>query len=106
MRLHKHYKENPFKDEVGLRLGMEETITISELSKTAMKLYLFIREYSFRTKGYIVFDFAMAKGLCGFKQNKSVYNALNELIDKEIIADSKDSLEYYYNPRFINNEKE
>lgn len=87
-------------------LQMEETYKISKLSKTAMKLYLFIREYSFRTEGCIVFDFAMAKGLCEFKQNKSVYNALNELVEQDILASSKDSIEFFYNPRFIANEKE
>jgi len=105
MSHHKQHTENPF-EQGGLKLQMKETNTISELSKTAMKLYLFIREYSFRTKGYIVIDFDMAKGLCGFKQSKSIYNALNELVRHDILAASKDSLEFYYNPKFINPEKE
>ena len=106
VRLKKKHTTNPFKAHAGLQLQMEETYKISELSKTAMKLYLHIREYSFRTNGCIVFDFAVAKGLCGFKQNKSVYNALSELIEQDIIAGTEDSVEFYYNPRFISNEKE
>jgi regulatory protein YycI of two-component signal transduction system YycFG len=106
VRLHNKHKETPFKAHVGLKVSMDETYKISELSKTAMRLYLFIREYSFRTDGKVVFDFAVAKALCNFKQDKSVYNALNELIRKDIIACSEDSIEYYYNPRYIGNEKE
>jgi hypothetical protein len=106
MRLHRQYKENPFKKEVELKLKMEETRKISELSKTAMRVYLFIREYSFRTKGCILFDISMAKDICGFRQNKSIYNALNELVSADILAGTKDSVEFYYNPKFINNEKE
>ena len=48
----------------------------------------------------------MAKGVCGFKQNKSVYNALNELVSLGIIAGMDDPNEFYYNPEFIGNEKE
>jgi hypothetical protein len=99
------HKTNPF-SEGELKLEMEATRTIGELSKTATRLYLFVREYSFRTKGYVVLDFSMAKSLCGFKQNKSVYNALNELIEQGILAKTEDSIEFYYNPKFIANEKE
>jgi len=100
------HTESPFKGHVGLKLQMEETHKIATLSKTGMKLYLFVREYSFRTKGYILFDFAMAKGICDFKQNKSVYNAINELVEADILARTKDAVEFYYNPRFISHEKE
>jgi hypothetical protein len=106
VRLHKKHIENPFKEHVGLKLGMNETHKISELSKTAVKLYLFIREYSFRSGGCVIFDFSMAKALCGFKQDKSIYNALNELVRKDILASSEDPIEYYFNPRYISNEKE
>jgi len=105
MRNHKQHVDNPFKNN-GLMVGIEEAHKIGELSKTAVKLYLHIREYSFRTKGYLLFDFSMAKELCGFKQNKSVYNALNELVDANILAGMKDSCEFYYNPKFINHERE
>lgn len=105
VRLHNKHKESPF-DKGELKVNIDETYTLSELSKTAMKLYLFVREYAFRTEGRIIFDFNMAKGLCGFKQDKSVYNALNELIAKDIVAASEDSLKYYYNPKFIGKEKE
>jgi len=106
MRLKKQYETNPFKDGE-LKMGIEETYIIGELSKTAMKLYLFIREYSFRMKGgSIIFDISTAKNVCSFKQNKSVYNALNELINSNIIAGTKDSDTFYYNPKFINHEKE
>jgi len=99
------HKVNPFKEDE-LKLEMEATRAIGELSKTAIKLYLFVREYSFRTKGYVILDFSMAKSVCGFKQNKSVYNALNELIEQDILAKTEDSVEFYYNPKFIANEKE
>ena len=105
MRNHKKHTETPF-DGGSLKLSMNETYEISKLSKTALKLYLFIREYSFRTNGVIFFDKNMAKGVCGFKQNKSVYNALNELVSLDIIAGMNDPNEFYYNPEFIGNEKE
>ena len=106
MRLYKKHTDNPFKEHVNLKLPIDETYILSELSKTAFKLYLFVREYSFRNEGFIIFDFALAKAICKFKQDKSVYNALSELVSKEILASSKDSIEYYYNPRYIGNEKE
>jgi hypothetical protein len=105
VRLHKKHTENPFQ-EGELNIKMEEAYIIKGLSKTAMKLYMFLREHAFRTNGRVIFDFAMAKGICNFKQDKSVYNALGELINNDIIAGSDDSIEYYYNPNFMSNQKE
>ena len=105
MIIHPKHSKNIFEDCV-LAIGMDEAIAIGELSKTAIRLYLFLREHAFRTKGHLIVDFELAKQLCQYKQNKSVYNALNELVSNNILAKSKDSIEFYYNPKFINHEKE
>jgi len=106
MLIHPKNSKNIFKSDSELAIGMKEAVSIGELSKTAIRLYLFIREYAFRTNGHVVIDFDLAKQLCGYKQNKSVYNALNELISNNILAKSQDSIEFYYNPKFISHEKE
>jgi hypothetical protein len=105
MIIHKKHSENIFKDCV-LSIGMNEAVSIGGLSKTSIRLYLFLREHAFRTNGYLIIDFELAKQLCQYKQNKSVYNALNELVSNNILAKSKDSIEFYYNPKFISHEKE
>jgi len=107
MRYHKNHTTSPYKDSE-LLLEINATKTLSEISKTAFKLYLYIRDNSLRVKneGVILFDFTEAKEMCTFKQDKSIYNALSELINKDILAGRKEHDEFYYNPKFINYKKE
>jgi hypothetical protein len=106
MRNHKEHEISPFNSEDDLAITLEDAEILSKLSKTAFKLFLFIKENSFREDGTIFFDKPEAKRICGFKQDKSVYNGLNELVDLEILAGMKDSKEFYYNPKYINSENE
>jgi len=104
MRNHKIHTNTPFSG--GLEVTIDNARVITGLSKTASRLYMFIRESSVRNNGIIIFNFKAAKSTCGFKQDKSVYNALSELINKDILAGREESDEFYYNPKFINNKKE
>lgn len=107
MRYHKKHVVCPYKD-CDVVLDIECTKILAEMSRTALKLYLYIRDYSNRIndEGIILFDFIEAKELCGFKQDKSVYNALSELINKDVLAGREKHDEFYYNPKFINYKKE
>lgn len=105
MRNHIKYSENPYK-YADLMLGIDETKVLSELSKTSLRLYLYIRERSVRVKDVLYFEIKESKKYCNFKQDKSVYNALSELINNNILAGREKHDEFYFNPKFINEEKE
>jgi hypothetical protein len=105
MRYHKEHNTNPFdKSEVLIPIGIFNKI--SELSKTSLKVYKYIRTRAFKEDGILYFDIKDAKDYCGFKENKSIYNAMSELINSDILAGRKDANEYYFNPKYIKNEKE
>ena len=105
MRYHKKHDENPYK-ESDLMLGINETKVLFELSKTSIRLYLYIRERSVRVKDILYFEIKESKKYCNFKQDKSVYNALSELINNNILAGREKHDEFYFNYKFINKEKE
>ena len=99
------YDKNPFID-MGLVVGMDTAIVLSELSKTSFAIYLSIREYSVRIDGKIILNIKDIKEYAGFSQKKSVYNGVSELIAKNILACSEEWDEFYYNPKYIGPEKE
>jgi hypothetical protein len=99
------YNDNPF-EYAGLQVTFEVLLTLIGLSATSLKLFIYIRGYSFKDEGIVYLDKQAAKEHCEFKQDKSVYNALSELADAKILARSRESFEYYYNPKFITNQKE
>lgn len=105
MKYHKEHTDNPFGN---LKLEITNNVlnTINNLSKTALKIYCYINVYSYREDGIVYFDIKEAKEICGFKGNKSIYNALSELINSDILAGRKNANEYYFNPKYINKQKE
>lgn len=106
MRNHKKHSQSPFSKYEELQLKIEVAKIISELSKTSLKVLVYIKENAFRDDNLILIDKQDLKSYCGFKQDKSVYNALSELINHGIIASSNDVWEYYYNYEFISEIKE
>ena len=117
MKNHKEHTETPFEPldenfnviefkDIQLEVNSDSLEVISKLSKTAMKLYKYIRVDGFREDKFILIDINEAKSHCEFKQNKSVYNALSELINVEILAGRKSSSEFYYNPKYIGHKKD
>lgn len=105
MRNHKIHTESPFLDG-GLILDIDTLRLVASLSKTAFKLFIYIKEASYREGGVIYFDKYEAKSYCGFKQDKSIYNALNELVNIYVLAGKKEPNEFFYNPIYIKNSKE
>ena len=100
MKYNKQHEENPFEDSE-LIISDEAVEKLSELSKTAFRLYNYINSFSYRNKGIIYFDKDDAKVELEFSQMKSIYNGLNELVAQEILAGRKDSTEFYFNPKYI-----
>jgi len=94
------HDNNPFDEDV-LNVPFEYVRVISELSKTASKVLLYIIETSYKEDGIIYFDMKNAKFELEFKENKSIYNGLSELVNVDILAGRKDSSEFYYNPIYI-----
>ena len=101
----KKYDDSPFKDRE-LEISFSMLFSLIGLSSTSLKLYLYIRGMSFRDNGIIYVDKKEAKQQCGFKQDKSFYNGITELVDSKILARTRTSFEYHYNPKFIEKEKE
>ena len=105
MRNKKEHTKNPF-DDSELKVSYDCFIRISKLSKTSIKVFMYIREDCFKRDGVLYFDKKAAKESCEFKEYKSIYNALSQLIDLGILAGKQNSDEFYYNPKFINEKKE
>jgi len=101
----KKYNDNPFV-WTELRVAFEVLFTLIDLSSTSLKLYLYIRGQSYKDDGIVYVDKAEAKRMCDFKQDKSFYNGITELVEAKLLARTRESFEYYYNPKFINEEKE
>lgn len=99
------HTESPY-PESRTKFGIEEYHLFNSLSRTAMKTLLYIAEHCVRDGRRILFDKEDAKFEIGFRENKSIYTALTELITKDILAGCKCSDEFYYNPIFINKEKQ
>jgi len=99
------YDNNPFKDSE-LEITYENVEWMMRLNITALKMYLYIRGHSYRESGVVYFDKEASKVYCEFKQDKSVYNALYELIELGILARTRESFEFYFNPKFMDKEKE
>jgi len=105
MKYHLEHTENPY-ISAELEITFDALDKITELSKTASKVYKYIRGRSYKEDGIVYFDIEDAMNHCDFKGEKSIYNALSELINSDILAGRKSSHEYYFNPKFINDKKE
>ena len=97
MRNNKKHEINPF-DNVDCEVS---TDVLDVLSKTALKVFCYIADVSFREKDILYLDKKELKHFFRFKENKSIYNGLNELIKHDIIACTKVIDEFYYNKKFI-----
>jgi hypothetical protein len=117
MRNHKIHTETPFTfldenfndvefEKIQLEVTINSLDKISTLSKTAIKLYKHLRMDAFREDKILYFDIKEAKEYCEFKQDKSIYNALKELVKAGILAGRKNPSEFYYNPKYICHKKE
>lgn len=102
MKNHKKHSSNPF-EYCKSGINCEVLDVISELSKTAMRIYVYLYKHSFKQDGIVYLDRKEIKFELGFRENKSIYNGLSELLHKEIIASCTEKDEYYYNNKFINN---
>jgi hypothetical protein len=102
MRNKKKHTNNPF-DDIKLEVTFEALLLISELSKTAMKVFVYIAGESYKENGIVYLDRKELKNFYGFKEDKSIYNGLVELIHRDILASTEQCNEFYYNPMFIDN---
>jgi len=102
MRNYNVYDSYPFIPQE-IEITQEALELVSELSKTGLRLYNYMYQCSLRKNGILYFDNKEAKFELSFKENKSIYNGINELLNKGIIARRKSNEEFYYNPKYINN---
>lgn len=102
MRNYNVHDSNPFELEE-IEITQEALELVSELSKTGLRLYNYMYQFSLRKNGILYFDKKEAKFQLSFRESKSIYNGINELLNKGIIARRKSNEEFYYNPKYINN---
>lgn len=69
------------------------------MSKTAYNVLLYMMS-RMNFEGYVEFKYAQCKKEIGYKDNKSIYNAICELVKKDIIR-PKDEGGYWFNPNII-----
>lgn len=100
MRTNKQHINNPYSNKEILiddnALGVLES-----LSPTGLKLYIYIRENCF-CDNEIVFIFIdeIHSGI-GYKERKSIYNGINELLKLDMISKTKEKGAYFYNKGFF-----
>ncbi len=102
MRNNVIHDDNPF-DFNKLEITKEALELVSDLSKTGLRMYNYIYHFSYRKDGILYFDKKEAKFELNFRESKSIYNGINELLNKGILARRKSNEEFYYNPKYINN---
>lgn len=100
MRNNKKHEINPF-EEVDCEVSTDVLSVLCELSKTALKVFCYIANVSYCENDILYLDKKELKEFFRFKENKSIYNGLNELIKHDIIACTKVMDEFYYNKKFI-----
>lgn len=101
MKNHKVNNENPFDKEIECEISLDILSVISELSKTSLRMYVYLAKYSYKRDGVVFIDKKELKFELGFKENKSIYNGLSELLNRDILAASNDKDVYFYNPQYI-----
>ena len=100
MKNHKIHEENPF-ERIECEISVGVLNKISELSKTSLRIYKYINEYAHRQDGFIFIDKKELKFELEFRENKSIYNGLSELLSKDILAADTEKDRFYYNPKYI-----
>lgn len=104
MRTNKIYEDNPY-GEQDLEIGISGLDMLKGISPTGLKIYVYLREYVFRDSELIfIYIEDIQKGL-KYKEPKSVYNGVNELLSFNVISKSKEKSAFYYNKMFFEQKK-
>lgn len=105
MRNYKEHNANPYKANANVEISMEVLINIADLNKTGLRLYSWIRENVYRDEERVYIDVMECyKGL-RFKERKSVYEGLNDMLKVGIIAKTTIKGEFYYSNKYFGLEK-
>lgn len=73
------------------------------LSRPAQKVFSFIISHLERNKDTVMIDMAELSEHTGYTSQGPLYEAINELINKQLLARTTSDIIYYINPSFIFN---
>jgi len=100
VRTNKQHIDNPYKDS-NLLIDDDALDVLKELSPTGLKIYIHIRENCFCDNEFIFIFIDEIHSAIGYKEIKSVYNGLNELLKLDILSRTKEKGAFYYNKGFF-----
>jgi len=92
-------------NECDREISVKAMRTISELSKTGIKVLDYIMSYSPTDGGKVYVDKKRIMFECDMGE-KSFFNGIKNLVDNNIIAISDVSFEYYFNHAYLGTNKE
>jgi len=104
------YSENPYKqaylesgdnkDQV-ITINKRHLIKLLSLSRTSLKLLGYLMYMHEEGSEIVYFNLRACRSQTGFKDKRSIYNALTELLGEQIIARTKNENIYYLNAGII-----
>lgn len=92
-----HIKEEVDK-EMFVKLFKSQIQAMFSFSHTAYRIFGYLLNATRINEDMIYFDLEDCMKYCGYKSPRSVFNALAELVDKEIIARGNSHAVYHINP--------
>ena len=102
MAIKKAEKRNPF-DKCKFSIGTTELIEVLDMTKSGTSLYSFLIENGTKFLSLDGIAYINPVELTQFLTwtRKSVYNGIDQLLDKNILSQTGRPGEYYYNPKFF-----
>ena len=95
-------KKNPF-DKCKFNIGTIELIEVLDMTKSGTSLYSFLIENGDKFLSFDGIAYINPVELTQFLTwtRKSVYNGIDQLLEKKILSHTGRPGEYYYNPKFF-----
>lgn len=100
VRTNKQHINNPYNDREIL-INDEALEVLGSLSPTGLKIYIYIRENCFCDNEIIFIFIDEVHNGTGYRERKSIYNGINELLSLDMISKTKEKGAYYYNKGFF-----
>ena len=85
-------------EEKFAKIYLSEFTAFWELSKTAIRVFTYVLQELLPNKDVVYIEVQGVMKLTGYKEEKSVYKGIAELVDAGIIARSKNHVKYFINP--------
>jgi hypothetical protein len=90
-------------NEKFIKVFINNINVLFDLNKEGQEVFKYISSKLEKDKDYIYFSLRDCKEYTKYKENKSIYNGINNLIKHGIIAKTEENFKYWINPNIIFN---